>query len=227
MEYTLLKMLPLRLMIELLMQERQSPATAQVVNSYTEGKDWIPFMRWDINHSFITGQEMSLLTSCTAYMFSDFCPCPVDQLSAVARMLTGIIKGTLLRKPESLLSLSACPSRYLPYHLLALGSLLLWTDLLELWEILSPGTDSRVWWFLCSTCQTISGWNCQQNAKPIFKWLLQMQFFILAPEVFQFCTQTYMEVLEYSNTVLAGCPVICHLYVVKLLKSSMFLPFHK
>lgn len=45
MEYTLLKIPPLRLMIELLMQERRSPATTQVVNSYTEGKDWIPFIR--------------------------------------------------------------------------------------------------------------------------------------------------------------------------------------
>ena len=113
MEYTLLKMLPLRLMIELLMQERQSPETTQVVNSYTEGKDWIPLIRGDINHSFITGQETPLLTSCTDYIISDFYPCSVDQLSVVARMLTGIIKGTLLRKPESLLNLSACLFRYL------------------------------------------------------------------------------------------------------------------
>ena len=54
-----------------------------------------------------------------------------------------------------------------------------------------------------------------------------MQFFVLAPEVFQFCTQTCMEILKYSNTVLAECPVICHLYVVKLLKSSMLLPFYE
>lgn len=97
------EMLPLRLMIELLMQERQSPATTQVVNSYTEGKDRISFIRWD------TGQEMSILTSCTDSIFSDFYPCPVDQLSVVARMLTGIIKGTLLRNPGSWLSLSAMP----------------------------------------------------------------------------------------------------------------------
>lgn len=36
-----------------------------------------------------------------------------------------------------------------------------------------------------------------------------------------------MEILEYSNTVLAECPVICHLYVIKLLKSSTFLRFHE
>lgn len=29
-----------------------------------------------------------------------------------------------------------------------------------------------------------------------------------APEVFQFCIQTYMGILEYSNTVLAECPVM-------------------
>lgn len=150
------------------MQERQSPATPQMVNSYTKGKDWVPFITWEINHSFITGLEMSLLTSCTEHILSDFCPCPVGQLSVVARMLTGIIKGTLLRKPESLLSLSACRFRRLPYRRLALGALLPWSGLLELQEILSPGTDARAWWFLCSTCQMISGWNCQQNTKPIF-----------------------------------------------------------
>lgn len=51
MEYTLLKRLPLRLMIKLLTQEMWSPATTQKVNSYTEGKDWIPLIRWGINHS--------------------------------------------------------------------------------------------------------------------------------------------------------------------------------
>ncbi|XP_074964560.1 dolichol-phosphate mannosyltransferase subunit 1 isoform X2 [Phalacrocorax aristotelis] len=45
-EYTRLEMLPLRLMVELLMQERQSPATAQVVNCYAERKDRIPFIRF-------------------------------------------------------------------------------------------------------------------------------------------------------------------------------------
>lgn len=41
-----------------------------------------------------------------------------------------------------------------------------------------------------------------------------------SPEVIQFCGQTYMEMLEYSNAGLAECPVMCPLCAVRGLKAE-------
>lgn len=106
---------------------------------------------------------------------------------------------------ESWHSLSAC----LPGHLLSRA---LFCPGLSCWNWERPsGTRAGGRGFVCSSWHTIL--HCQQNAKPTFQCLLQLQFFILVPEVFQFCRQTWWKRLNILTqgwqNVLSCVPCVC------------------
>lgn len=103
---------PVRQWGNLLCKEGRNPETAQCSIPVLKGNTGVPSLD-EILTLLHPGQEMPLVPSCPGSIFSDSCPFPAVQLCGVARIVTGIIKVTLLRQ-QSHCWVSACLSGHLP-----------------------------------------------------------------------------------------------------------------
>lgn len=119
------KMLPLRPMIEG-SKEGRSPETTQCLIPVLKGNTGALSLDGIVT-IYYPGQEMPLVPSCRGSIFSDFCPCPVDQLCGVARIVTGIFKVTLLRQQSHCwVSLPAFLGIFFPSSCPGFSSVLAW-----------------------------------------------------------------------------------------------------